>query len=718
MEAIMNQSRRTFLKTSGAAGGGLVIGFYLPGVARLAEAATTSAAPFAPNAWLKVGRDNSVTIIVAKSEMGQGVVTSMPMLVAEELEVDWAQVRFEMAPADPVYANSLLGGQITGGSTSVRSSWEPLRRAGAVARAMLITAAAQTWGVEPGGCYAENGEVISKSSGRRLRYGALVDKAATLPVPQQVSLKKPGNFRLIGKSLAGLDITEKVNGSARFGIDVKVPGMLIAKVSRCPVFGGKVASFNATQAKAVRGVRQVVQIDSGIAVVADSFWAATLGQRALEVTWDEGPNAGLNSADISRRFAELAQRPGAVARQEGAVSKVWPNAAKKLEAVYEVPYLAHATMEPMNCTAHVRRDGCDLWVPTQGQSGTQQRAAQITGLPLDAIKVHTTFLGGGFGRRGEVDFVAEAVQISKAIGAPVKVVWTREDDMQHDFYRPATYNRLSAALDEKGMPIAWTQRIICTSIFRRVLPDRIKDGIDPVSVGGAADLPYSIPNLYVDYIMHDPGIPVGFWRSVPHSVQGFVTECFFDEVATAGGKDPYELRRQLLDQAPRHKAVLELAATKAGWNQPLPAGRFQGIAVHGSYASFVAQVAEVSVSKGGNVRVHRVVCAIDCGPVVNPDTVKAQMEGGIVYGLTAALKGEITIRNGRVAQSNFHDYQMLRMNEMPEIEVHIVPSTNAIGGVGEPGTPPVAGAVVNAIFAATGKRIRRLPIRPEGLRTA
>ncbi|MBI1954921.1 MAG: xanthine dehydrogenase family protein molybdopterin-binding subunit [Acidobacteria bacterium] len=714
-------NRRTFLKTSAAGGGGLVLGLYLPSFLGMDKKAAAATALFEPNVWLKIGTDDSITIITSQLEMGQGVMTAMPMLVAEELDVDWNKVRTEWAPADRAYGNPQMGGgQVTAGSRSTRGYWKPLREAGAAGRAMLVTAAAQTWGVPEDSCSTAKGEVIHQASGRRLRYGALVEKAATLPVPKQVSLKDRKNFRLLGQPLARLDIPEKVNGSAVYGMDVKVPDMLVARVVRCPVFGGKVSTWNADKTKAVPGVRHVVPISSGVAVVADSFWAATRGVRALEIKWDEGANAKLSNAEIRRQFAEMAQKTGAVARNDGDVAVALSGAARTLDLVYEVPYLAHACMEPMNCTAAVRADRCDVWVPTQSQTSAHEMAAKVTGLPLQAVKVHTTYLGGGFGRRGEADFVADAVETSKAIGQPVKVIWTREDDMQHDFYRPATYVRFWAALDGSGKPVAWMQRIVQPSLFMSRNPDSVRaaGGIDRTSIDGAAGLPYNIPNLRVEYVLYDPGIPVGFWRSVGNSVNGYVTEAFFDEVAAAAGKDPYELRRQLLDKAPRHKAVLELAAEKAGWGQPLPKGRFRGIAVHESFGSFVAQVAEVAVAPDGNVRVHRVVCAVDCGEIINPDTIKAQMEGGIIYGLTAALQGEITIENGRVAQSNFHDYPMLRLNEAPETEVYIVPSTESPGGIGEPGTPPIAAAVVNALYAATGKRIRRLPIRAEELRTA
>ncbi|MFY9530550.1 MAG: molybdopterin cofactor-binding domain-containing protein [Candidatus Acidiferrales bacterium] len=708
-------NRRDFLKTGAAGAAGLVIGFYLPGRFETL-AAPAPAGPFAPNAWIRVGTDDFVTLIIDKSEMGQGVVTSLSMLAAEELECDWKKIRTEFAPADKAYINPIFGLQGTGGSSTIRGSWTPLLKAGATAREMLIEAAAQKWGVDKSACRAENGAVINTATKARLSYGGLAEAAAALPAPKDVPIKDPKQFRVVGKATKRLDTPEKVDGRTQFGIDVREPGMVFAVVARCPVFGGKVSSFDATKAKAVPGVKNVLQISGGVAVVADNTWSAMQGRRALDIKWDEGPNASLNSAGISKLFAERAAQPGAVARKEGDAAVGLAGAAKKVEAVYETPFLAHATMEPMNCTAHVRADGCDVWAPTQFQTFAQNAAAKITGLSPEAVRIHTTYLGGGFGRRSEQDFLADAVEISKAAGAPVQVTWSREDDMQHDFYRPASYSRFTAGLDADGWPVAWTNRIACSSIFSRVFPNFVKDGVDSTSVEGANDIPYAIPNILVDYQLTETGVPVGFWRSVGHSQNGFFTESFLDELAAAGGKDPYELRHRLLQKAPRHLAVLELAANKAGWGTPLPAGKFRGIAMMSSFGSYVAEVAEVSVNRSeGTVRVHRVVCALDCGRVVNPDTIAGQMEGAIVYGLTAALKGAITIDHGRVQQRNFSDYDMLRIDEMPSVEVHIVPSNNPPTGVGEPGTPPIAPAVCNAIFAATGKRIRRLPIRAEDL---
>jgi isoquinoline 1-oxidoreductase subunit beta len=698
--------RRAFLQTAGTVGAGLVIAFRIP-----TRRDQQAAGPFAPNAWLRIDPDDSVRVVVDRSEMGQGVTTALPMLLAEELEADWTKVKIEFAPADKAYINPLFGMQGTGGSTSVRAAWMPLRKAGAQAREMLITAAAQGWAVNRAECRAERGAVTHAKTRRRLRYGQLAQRAAAVPVPADVPLKDPKTWTILGKPTKRLDSPVKVNGRAQFGIDVRVPGMRVAVVARSPVFGGKVKSFDATAAKAVEGVRDVVQISSGVAVVGNGYWPAKQGRDALQVVWDEGPNAAVSSATISQLFADRAGQPGALARHDGDPDAALGGAAQRVEAVYELPFLAHATMEPMNCTAHVRPDGVDIWAPTQFQTGAQGIGAQIGGVPPEKVQVHTTYLGGGFGRRFELDFIQEALEVSKAAGGvPVKVIWSREDDIQNAQYRPANYHRLRAGLTAGGQPVAWTHRIVAPSIMARVFPNSVQNGLDGEAVEGGKEMAYAVPNVHVDYALTDTGIPVGFWRSVNNSFNAFAVESFIDELAVAAKADPFEYRRGLLSNAPRHRAVLELAAAKAGWGTPLPAGRARGIAVHKSFESIVAEVAEVSVSSAGEVRVHRVVCAVDCGMFVNPDTIEAQMQSGIVYGLTAALKGAITIDRGRVQQSNYHDYQMLRMAEMPVVEVHIVSSGEAPGGVGEPGTPPIAPAVCNAIFAATGKRIRRLPI--------
>jgi len=707
--------RREFLKKSAVSGAGLMIGFYLPKKFE-ALAATPESGPVAVNAWVRITPDDSVTLIIDKSEMGQGIVTSLAQLLAEELELDWRKIKTEFAPAAPQYFNPVFGLQGTGGSTSIRASWGPLTKAGAAAREMLIAAAAQRWAVEASTCRAESGGIVHRATKRRLGYGALVEDAAKFPVPEKPTLNDPKDYKFIGKPIKRLDTPSKVNGSAGFGIDVRLPHILHASVARCPVFGGKVKTFDASKAKGVPGVTHIVEISSGVAVVATNTWSAMQGRRALEITWDEGPNSANTTDAIRKLFAERAQQPGAIARKEGDVEAGLSGAAKKVEAVYEVPFLAHATMEPMNCAADVRADSCDIYAPTQFQTFVQMTGAKITGLKPEQVRVHTTYLGGGFGRRAEQDFIAEAVEASKAAGAPVQVTWSREDDVQHDYYRPAAYNKLEAGIDASGWPVAWKNRIVSPSIMSRFFPGSVKNGIDSSSVEGAANLAYGIPNLFVDYVLTEAGVPVGFWRSVGCSHNGYITESFVDELAKAGGKDPFEFRRKLLAKAPRHLGVLELAASKAGWGTPLPAGRARGIAVVESFASYVAEVAEVSVNRSsGEIKVHRVVCAVDCGRHVNPDTIAAQMEGAIAYGLTAALKGNITINKGRVEQSNFQDYEMLRMNEMPKIEVHIVPSDEPPGGVGEPGTPPIAPAVCNAVFAITGKPIRRLPIRREDL---
>jgi isoquinoline 1-oxidoreductase beta subunit len=587
---------------------------------------------------------------------------------------------------------------------------------------MLVAAAAETWGVSPSSCGASEGQVVHKESGRRLSYGSLVERASRLSPPKDVVLKDPRDFKLVGRSTRRLDSPSKVDGTAVFGIDVTLPGMLVALIARPPVFGGKAKAIDDAAAKAVPGVRHVVEIDRGVAVVADGFWAAKKGREALRVTWDDGPLRALDTRTQGDEYAELAKKPGPVARKVGDVSAGMTQAVKRLESVYELPYLAHAPMEPLNCVADVRPDGCDIWTGTQGQSFDHFAAIQLTGLKPEQVKIHTTLLGGGFGRRAAIDahFVREAVEVSKAVKAPVKVIWTREDDIRGGYYRPRAHHTIAGGLDADGNPVAWNHGIVCQSFavgtpFEKLI---VKDGVDETAVEGGADLPYRIPNLVVTWKIAPAGVPVTWLRSVGHTHTAFVVESFVDELAHAAGKDPFEFRRGLLAEHPRHRRVLELAAEKAAWGTALPQGRGRGIAVHESFGSFVADVAEVSVTPGGTVRVHRVVCAIDCGPVVNPDSIRAQMEGCITFGLTAALYGEITFEGGRVKRRNFHDYPIRRMNEMPAVELHIVETTDKMGGVGEPGVPPVAPAVANAIFAATGRRLRRLPIRPDELMKA
>ena len=691
-------NRRSFLKAGAATAGGLLVSFCLP------EASQGAATDSKLNAYVHVGSDDNVTLFIHKAEMGQGTVTSLAMLLAEELECDWSKIRTEFPGVSKEYGPY----QGVFGSLSIRSSWVTLRKAGATAREMLIQAAAQQWGVDASQCRAENNSIVNSGTNARLTYGSLAEAAAKVPVPANVTLKDPSQFRLIGHPTKRLDTHDKVNGRAMFGLDVRVPGMLHAVVQRSPVFGGKVASFDASRSKTIPGVKNVVQISNGVAILADSTWSAMEGRRVLKVQWDEGAVASVNSPAISKDFAEHAQKAGAVARKTGDTGATLASASKKLEAVYETPYLAHAPMEPLNCVAHVRPDGCDVWASTQGQSAAEEAAAQITGLPPEKIQIHSEFMGGGFGRRARADYVAEAVEVSKAAGVPVQVTWSREDDLQQDFYRPAAYGRFAAGLDDQGWPVALEARLICPPF------GGMRNGIAQTAVEGVVDLMYGIPNMLVDYHAVDPGIPVSYWRSVGYSQNTFFAESFIDELAHAGAKDPLELRLRLLANAPRLRAALELAADKAGWGKPLPAGRARGIAVANNIGSFNAQVAEVSVERG-KLRVHRVVCAVDCGQPVNPSGIDQQIRSGIVFGLSAALKGGITIDHGRVQQQNFHQYDVLRMEEMPAIEVHIIPSKNAPGGIGEASTPAIAPAVANAIFAATGKRLRRLPIRSEDL---
>jgi isoquinoline 1-oxidoreductase beta subunit len=713
MTSIVKLSRRDVLKTGAAMGGGLVLAWYLP-FPQQAEA-VGHPDTFAPNAFLRVGKDGTVTIIDNKSEMGQGIYTSLPMIVAEELDCDWQKVRVEPAPVDPAYNHTQFGSQVTGGSTSIRTEWERLALAGATARAMLIQAAAQTWHADPAGCRTENGQVIHPD-GRRLGYGKLTARATKLAVPDLVKLKDPAQYTLINKPIHRLDSPAKVNGTAVFGIDVRLPGMLVAVIARPPVFGAVLKDFNAEKAKAVPGVVAVVTIPAGVAVVASGYWPALQGRNALQISWNEGSGATLSTEGIRRQYAELAQTPGAPARQEGDVQTAMAQASQKLEAEYEVPYLAHAPMEPLNCCVDLRADGCDIYTGTQMQTGDRDAAARVCGLPPDKVRIHTTFLGGGFGRRANPasDFVVEAVQVAKAIGKPVKVIRSREDDTRAGYYRPYWYDRIAAGVDGEGRISGWRHTIVGQSIMAgTAFEGMIKDGIDETSVEGAADIPYTVANILVD--LHSPRlpVPVQWWRSVGHSHTAFVVESFLDEVAHATGRDPVELRRTLLSGQPRHLGVLDLAVQKAGWGKPLPDGHRLGVAVHASFGSFIAQVAEVSVGKAGKILVHRVVCAVDCGRIVNPDTIVAQIESAIVFGLTAALYGAITLKNGRVEQDNFNNYPLLRQDETPRIEVHIVPSTEAPGGIGEPGVPPVAPAVANALFAASGTRIRSLPMTPE-----
>jgi isoquinoline 1-oxidoreductase beta subunit len=706
-------SRREFLQTGVLTGGGLVIGFMVPGAGRIARAqAAAAAGPFVPNAFLRIGRDDTVTVLLAHSEMGQGIWTTLPMLIAEELDADWSKIKVEHAPAAPVYVHTSFGAQMTGGSSSTWSEFERYRQAGATARAMIVQAAANRFGAAVSEIRTENGAAIAGS--QRARYGELADAAAQLPVPATVALKDPKDWKIIGRPTKRLDTPEKITGRALFGMDVQFDGLKTALISRAPVFGATVKSFDDAAAKAVPGVVKVVQVPAGVAVVADHFWAAKQGRDALSIDWDPGPNAALDSDSLRKEFRRLAATQGLPAAAAGDPQPAFAGAARTVEAEYVVPYLAHAPMEPLNCTVRIGPTQCEIWTGTQFQTMDQTVAAGISGLKPEQVTIHTMFLGGGFGRRATPtsDFVRDAVHVAKAAGLPVKTVWTREDDMHGGYYRPMFLHRARIALGQDGLPSAWQHTIVGQSIaagtpFESMM---IHDGIDALSVEGVDDSPYlkSAANRRVE--LHSPatGIPVLWWRSVGHSHTAFVMEGLVDELAAASGKDPVEYRRLLLKDEPRHLGVLNLAAEKAGWGTPLPQGRARGIAVHASFGSWVAQVAEVSVERG-TIRVHRIVCAVDCGLAVNPASIHAQLESAVAFGLSAALHSRLSFKEGRVQESNFHDFPVLRLSGMPKVEVHIAASSEKPGGIGEPGVPPVAPAVANAVFALTGLRLRETP---------
>lgn len=715
-------SRRDFVRIGAALGGGLLVSVYATGCAPAGEekggdagGAGGATGPFAPNAFVRVNGDGTVTILAKHLEMGQGTYTGLATLVAEELDAEWSSVRVEGAPADAKrYANLAFGMQGTGGSSAIANSFEQHRMAGATARAVLLAAAAKEWKVPVSELTTEPGTVVHAGSDRRAAYGSLVAVASTLPVPETVALKEPKDFRYIGKENVAprVDARDKSRGTAQYTQDVKLPGLLTAVVAHPPRFGATVKSFDASRAKAVKGVVDVVQIPTGVAVLAQSFWAASEGRKALTVEWDTSAAMQEGTAEIMAKLRELAGAPGLEARKDGDAEQALAGAAKVVEATYEFPYLAHACMEPLNCVVQLGTDRVEIWNGEQFQTPDQMAVAGMLGFKPEQVTLNMLYAGGSFGRRAnpKADYILEAVSIAKAIAgrAPVKMVWTREDDTNAGYFRPAFVHRLKGGLDASGAPVAWFQRVVGQSITAGTSMES-KDGKDPSSVEGAADHPYTIPNVYVD--MHSPtfGVPVQWWRSVGHTHTGFAVEMFIDELARAAGKDPVEFRRGLLGKAPRRLAVLNLAAEKAGWGTPLPAGRARGVAVHKSFDSYVAEVAEVSMVNG-QPRVHRVVCAVDCGIVVNPDVVRMQMESGIAYGLGAALYGKIDIEQGKVLSSNFDKYRVLRMREMPVVEVHFVPSTEKPSGVGEPGTPPVGPAVANAVAALTGKPVRTLPM--------
>ncbi len=707
-------SRRRFLQLAGLT---IAVTVTPSGYTLLAarEAEGEQGQEFRPHVWLRITPDNKIIITVNKSEMGQGVYTSLPMIIADELEADWKQVSVEGAPAREPYKDPVWGSQSTGGSTSIRHMYEPLRKAGAAAREMLVSAAAELWKVPEAECEASLGKVIHIAGSNAATYGELAVKAAERGLPKNPALKK-SQYRYIGSSLPRLDLPDKSNGSATFGIDIMLPGMLYALVVRPYTFGAKVVAVDDAEAKNVKGLERIVEIYRGVAVCAETVAAARQARNALHIVWDAGVEPNLNTAGQRKRFADHLTKKGLVARQDGNARKALSTSTVKIESLYWLPYLGHATMEPMNCTAHVRKDRCDVWAPTQNQTGTLMTAQKLTGLRPEQIHVHTGYLGGGFGRRFEQDFVEEAVQISKITYRPVQVLWTREEDFQYDYFRPGNISHIQGSLDDKGSLMAWSHKIVCPSIFARVFPERVKDGIDSAAVEGVKNLEYDVPNVHVEYVKIDTPVPVGFWRSVGSSHNAFTVESFVDEMAHLAKKDPLAFRLEHLGKYARARRVLEAAADKAGWDKLPKEGIGRGIAYHHSFGSYVAQVADVSLNRrDGIIKVHKIICAVDCGKVINPDTVKAQMMGAVVMGLSAALKEQITFAKGRVETENFDSYPLLRMSETPEIEVHIIESGDNPGGVGEPGLPPVAPAVANAVFRLTGVRLRSLPMNPEAV---
>ena len=711
----MTITRREFLKTSAAASGGLTLSMYLPGVISDAQAAGTI---YTPNAWVHIGDDNTVTLISARSEMGQGVYTSMPMLIAEELHVDLKKVKVQIAPPNAAYVNALLGAQITGGSTSVRDGWEKLRVGGAQVRTMLVAAAADKWKVDAAQCSAKDGMVYGPD-GKKASYGELAEAASKLPVPdpKTIALKDPKDFTIVGKATKRLDTPHKVNGTAEYGIDVKLPGMVYASLAQSPVIGGKVVSVDAAKAKSMRGVIDVVQIPDGVAVVADTYWHAKTARDTLDIKWDDGPGGALNNAVMMQGIRDAAGKEKWInIKTTGDAAGAMGGAAKTIKAEYQSQLLAHATMEPMNFTADFRDGKCLLIGPTQFQQGAQGATAAALGIKPEDITLKTTFLGGGFGRRLELDFIVQAAQISKAVGKPVKLLWTREDDTTHDFYRPMALHRMEAGLDASGKPVAYSFQLTSQSVTQRAfgLP---KDTLDPFMAEASVPL-YDMPNAKYDLVIHDAGLRVGYWRSVSHALNAFANESFVDELAHAAGKDPYAYRMDLLDKAPRMANVLKLAGEKAQWGKPLPAGHFRGVALMEGYDTMMAQIAEISLNKDNEITVHHMVVAADLGHMVNPDTVEAQIQSAVVFGLSSSLFDEITLENGRVQQTNFNNYPVLRWYQTPKIDVVLVQSTERPGGIGEPATALVGPVVANALFAATGKRLRKMPLTPANIASA